>query len=230
MFEINQYSQIIKSEIGKLKNKIILKVFTDVKIREDGTKQRKCMGCNSIIDILNKLAEYAQGKIEIEEFSTEENTDLAKKFKIERIPTILFLDEHEGEVIRYIATPLGNELLPFMKTLQYYSGTSAFYKDTVMTNLNKISKSSIKLFITNTCPYCPEVLPILSLFAILSNGKITLEIIDVDANQDMAMKYQIQGVPHTVINEKQPIYGVFTPQDLLDFLTKGKQDFGGMYA
>ena len=43
-------------------------------------------------------------------------------------------------------------------------------------------------------------------------------------------QYQVQGVPHTVVNEKEHIYGMFSPQDFLDKLTKGQRDFGGMYA
>ena len=73
-------------------------------------------------------------------------------------------------------------------------------------------------------------MPITNIFATLSDGKIKVDIIDINANQDIAMKYQIQGVPHTMINEKEHIYGMFSPQDLLDKLTKGKRDFDGMYA
>ncbi|GAH77616.1 unnamed protein product, partial [marine sediment metagenome] len=36
----------------------------------------------------------------------------------------------------------------------------------------------------------------------------------------------VQGVPLTVINESERIVGMFTPQDLLDKLTKGQRDFG----
>jgi len=47
----------------------------------------------------------------------------------------------------------------------------------------------------------------------------------------MGKKYQVQGVPMTVINEKDVIHGMFTPQDLLDKLVGSKgRDFGGMYA
>ena len=68
------------------------------------------------------------------------------------------------------------------------------------------------------------------MFSIVSKGKVSVEIIDVDANPDIAMKYQVQGVPHTIINDKDHIYGMFTPQELLEKLTKGKRDLGGMYS
>ncbi len=71
---------------------------------------------------------------------------------------------------------------------------------------------------------------VITLFAIVSKGKITAEVIDVSLNPDIAKKYDVQGVPLTVVNESERIVGMFTPQDLLDKLTKGQRDFGGMYA
>lgn len=222
--------KLIQIEMKKLRNNVTLKIFTDLKTQKDGTRTRHCMACDSTVNLLNSLADFSDGKLIIEEYSTEEDEAIAKKYKVSRIPTILFLDENEQEVIRYTAEPSGSELVPFIKSLQNFSGVSSYYKDAIISNLRKMTNSDIKLFITHTCPYCPQVVPIANLFATLSKGKIKVDIIDINANQDVAMKYQIQGVPHTMINEKEHIYGMFTPQDLLDKLTKGKRDFDGMYA
>ena len=220
----------IKREMLKLKNKITIKIFTDFITQEDGSKSRKCMACEGTYTLLKNLEEHSEGKLQLEELSTEENKGESEKFNVKRIPAILFLDDQGKEVIRYTATPTGTELVPFIKSLQYFSGIRTFFQDTIITNLKKISKSNIKLFITQTCPYCPQTVPVLNMFASLSKGKIKAEIIDIEANPDIAMKYQVQGVPHTMINETTRIIGMFTPQELLDKLTKGKQDLGGMYA
>lgn len=229
MFSENEIVNI-KREMDKLKNKVVLKLFTDFKTKEDGTKVRTCMTCEGTYNLLKVLADYSNGKLEIEELSTGENSEISIKYSITRIPTIIFIDNEGKEVIRYTATPAGAELVPFIESMQYFSGRSSFYNDTILSNMKKIPKSDIKLFMTLTCPYCPVVIPILNLFATLSKGKIKVEIIDADVNPDVALKYQVQGVPHTVINEKDVIYGMFTPQDLLDKLTKGQIDLGGMYA
>jgi len=229
MFSPNELENI-KKGMEKLKNKTLLKIFTDYKTKEDGNKERKCMTCEGTFSLLQTLVEHSNGKLEIEELSIEENVDESEKFGVKRVPTILFLDEKGAEVIRYTATPTGPELAPFIETLQYYSGVNSFYRDTIQANLKKMSKSDIKLFMTLTCPYCPSVIPVLNLFALLSKGKIKSEIIDINLNPDIAVKYNIQGVPHAMINEKEHITGMFSPQDLLDKLTKGQRDFGGMYA
>jgi glutaredoxin-like protein len=229
MFSENELDNI-KRGMEKLKNKVSLKIFTDYKTKEENKKVRTCMACEGTFSLLQTLAEHSNGKLVIEELSTEEDIEESKTYNVERVPTILFLDEKGTEVIRYTATPTGPELAPFIETLQYFSGVNSFYRDTIQANLKKMSKSDIKLFMTLSCPYCPSVIPVLNLFAILSKGKIKSEIIDINLNPDIAMKYNIQGVPHAMINEKEHISGMFSPQDLLDKLTKGQRDFGGMYA
>ena len=229
LFSENEMDNI-KRELNKLKGKVVLKLFTDFKMQEDGTKIRNCMACEGTYELLKTLENLSNGKLEIQEISIEENKDVANKFKVTKIPAILFVDENDKEIIRYLAHPTGSEFVPFLNSIQYFSGVRPFYADQILTHLKKINRSKMKIFITPTCPYCPATVPVLTLFAIVSKGKITAEVIDVNMNPDLGSKYQVQGVPHTVVNEKEHIYGMFTPQDLLDKLTKGQRDFGGMYA
>jgi len=229
LFSENEMNNV-KNELSKLKEKVVLKLFTDFKTQDDGTKKRMCMACEGTHNLLKTLSDLSGGKLDFEEVSTEENVEETERYNVQRIPAILFVNEQGKEIIRYSANPSGSEFVPFLNSIQYFSGVRPYYTDQIQTNLEKISKSNMKIFITPTCPYCPQTVPVLTLFAIVSEGKVSAEVIDVNLNPDIAMKYQVQGVPHTVINEKENIYGMFTPQDLLDKLTKGQRDFDGMYA
>ncbi|MFX0004373.1 MAG: thioredoxin family protein [Candidatus Hermodarchaeota archaeon] len=230
IFSENEMNNL-KREMSKLKNKVILKLFTDFKTQADGTKIRRCMACEGTYELLKTLENLSKGKLMIEEISTEENEEEAMKFNVNKIPAILFVDENDKEIIRYLAHPTGSELVPFLNSIQYFSGVRPYYTDQILTHLKKIEGGNMKIFITPTCPYCPATVPVLTLFALVSKGKISAEIIDVNLNPDLGMKYDVQGVPMTVINEKEVIHGMFTPQDLLDKLVGSKgRDFGGMYA
>jgi glutaredoxin-like protein len=230
LFSENEMNNI-KREMAKLKEKVVLKLFTDYKTLEDGTKLRKCIACEGTYELLKTLEKHSNGKLKIDELSTEENEEETKKFSVTKIPAILFVDENDREIIRYLAHPTGSEFVPFLNSIQYFSGVRPYYADQILTHLKKIGKSNMKIFITPTCPYCPSTVPVLTLFALVSKGKISAEVIDVNLNPDLGMKYNVQGVPMTVINEKEIIHGMFTPQDLLDKLVGSKdRDFGGMYA
>ena len=231
MSQLIDNEEVVKREMEKLKNEITLMIFTDVKTKDDGTKTRRCSSCETTLNLLNELAEFAGGKLKIKELSTEEDEELAEKFEIKRIPTILFLEEQQEELLRVVAEPRGGIFAPFLKTLQIYSGKHTYYWDAIKGNLDEIGRSNIKVFVTQTCPYCSQIFPIVTEFALEGDGKIKTEIIDVNANQDVALEYGIQGVPQTMVNEKERIVGMFNPNDLLEKLTgKVRRDVSAMYS
>ena len=54
MFSENELNNI-KREMSKLKNTVVLKLFTDFKTQKDGSKLRKCMACEGTYDLLKTL-------------------------------------------------------------------------------------------------------------------------------------------------------------------------------
>jgi hypothetical protein len=50
LFSQNELDNI-KREMTKLKDNISLKLFTDFKTQEDGSKLRKCMACEGTYDV-----------------------------------------------------------------------------------------------------------------------------------------------------------------------------------
>lgn len=52
----------------------------------------------------------------------------------------------------------------------------------------------------------------------ISNPNITAEIIEANEYPDLAQRYQVYGVPRTVINEKEAIEGAVPPNVLLEKL------------
>jgi hypothetical protein len=75
--------------------------------------------------------------------------------------------------------------------------------------------------ITNTCPYCPQVVEIASLFAIASKGKIRTVVVDILGNMDIGQYYDSSGVPYTVINEQKTLTGMVGPNEILRALIGG---------
>jgi glutaredoxin-like protein len=228
---LKTYKHIIQNAMSKLKNPVSLILITDLEKLDDGSEIRHCMSCESVFTLLSELAEKSDGKLKIEEYSINKDKDIITKYKIKRIPTILILSEEGNELIRYIASPLGSETSPFLQTIQFLSGSDTYFKDLIVENLPKIQPTEIKIFITLSCPYCPQVVASVNKFAIASKGKIKASIIDIDVNPDLAELYGVYGVPHTVINEKQTISGMISLQDLIEILTKGKStDSSGMFV
>ena len=74
---------------------------------------------------------------------------------------------------------------------------------------------------TDTCPYCPQVVGISNLFAVASEGKIKTVVIDITANPDIGQFYNAAGVPYTIINDQKTIVGMVGAPEILKALIGG---------
>ncbi len=210
-----QYRDVIKQEMAKLKKPVKLKVFTSKSVEPDGRKIQACMDCGQFMALLKIYEENSNGLLTIEELSIDDNPEFAHQYDIQRVPTILFIDDNGSEIIRYLAAPRGQEIQPFVQALFAFAGAPNYYEATIKQNLDRIDSSTIKVMITNTCPYCPQQVSIANLFAIASNGKIRTIIVDISTNMDIGQYYDAAGVPYTVINDQKTISGLVSPDVVL---------------
>jgi alkyl hydroperoxide reductase subunit AhpF len=217
----DRYKKIIEKEMSKLTKRIKLKVFTSLKRQQDGTMMRECEDCNVTMNLLNIYVQNSYGRLIIEELSIYDDLDFAKKYDIQRVPTILLIDDQEREIIRYLANPLGQETTPFVKSIFALAGGNNYFESVVNQYISRINLSNIRVFITMSCPYCPQVVSIVNLFTIASKGKLRSVIVDIERNPDIGEYFNVNGVPFTLINDQTPLIGMFAPQDLLKTLLGG---------
>ena len=218
MSQDDRYKEIIKTEMAKLKKPVKLKVFTSQKVQPDGSRIRACMDCGQFMALLRVYEESSNGMLTIEELSIDDNPEFAKKYDITRVPTILFINDDGKEIIRYLAAPKGGEIQPFIQSIFTFAGMPNYYEATIKQNLERIPPSVIKIMMTETCPYCPQVIAISNAFAIASEGKIRTVIIDITANPDIGQYYDAAGVPYTIINDKKTIVGMVGAPEILKAL------------
>jgi thioredoxin reductase (NADPH) len=137
-------------------------------------------------------------KIEFREYDL--NHDLAKKWDVYRSPTILF--DPERYPIRWLGAPMVEEGRTFLEALLLIGMENSNLSDQALKVLDKIkSKRDIKVFVSPTCPYCPQQ-AVNGLKMVVEKPELfTLEIIDIQCNPDLADRYSAQSVPQTYANE-----------------------------
>jgi len=221
MSQDDKYKEIIKTEMAKLNKSVTLKVFTCKEKRPSGSQIQECMDCGQFMALLRVYEENSNGMLTIEELCIDDNPEFAKQYDITRVPTILFIDDQGREVIRYLASPKAAEIQPFIQAIFAFAGAHNYYGKTIEQNLNRIEPSTIKVMITETCPYCPQVCTVVNSFAIASKGKIRSVIIDITANPDIGQYYDAAGVPYTIINDQKTIVGMVGAPEILKALVGG---------
>ena len=81
----------------------------------------------------------------------------------------------------------------------------------------------LQVFVTPTCPYCPRAVLTAFKFAML-NENITADMIEATEFQELSMKFNVQGVPKTVINDDWDIVGAVPEKMVLDKVKEALKD------
>ena len=137
-------------------------------------------------------------KITLREFDLSH--DQAKKWKIHQAPTLLLDPEHYH--VRWLGAPIGEETKTFVEALLMMGRSKTDLSEDARKVLMKIdSPRQIKVFVSPSCPYCPQQAVNALKAAIERPEAMTLEIIDIQANPELADQYSAQSVPQTYAND-----------------------------
>ena len=202
------YNKLIRKEMERLKKPVQITLILST--NKENNEYLKT--------ILKTYIESSENLLTVNEISDEV---FFKNYGIEYLPAILFFNARNDEIIRYQANPFGAEIKPFVDTLITFSGELNYYGSMIQQNLDKVVPSIIKVMITDSCAYCPEIVSFVNQFAIASNGKIKSQIIDIMVHPEIGDNFNTLSVPMTVINDKKTFEGTIGPNEVLKELIRG---------
>jgi thioredoxin reductase (NADPH) len=124
----------------------------------------------------------------------------AKRLNAEHSPA-LFINPDRYR-IRWYGAPIGEETRTLVEALVMFGYGETHISQDSKKILEKInSPRNIKVFVSPTCPYCPQQAVNALKAAIEKPDLISLEIIDIQANPELAEKYSAQSVPQVYADE-----------------------------
>lgn len=137
-------------------------------------------------------------KIDLREFDLEH--ELARKWQVRSSPAILF--EPESYSIRYLGAPYGEEARTFLGILLLLGFRETGLSEQSRKILAKLDEGrEIKVFVSATCPYCPDQALNAVKTAIEKPSQVRVEIIDIQSNPELADQYSAFSVPQVYANE-----------------------------
>ena len=179
----------LRKTFDGMKNRIPLLLFTSPGKNEpfnEATRQT-IRGIRQLTD-----------KVDLLEFDLSHK--MARKWNADRSPTLLF--DPERYHIRWLGAPAGEEVRTFVQALIMMGQGMTSLQPQARKILDKIEgPRNIKIFVSPTCPYCPQQAVNALMAAIEKPETVSLEIIDILANADLADEYSAQSVPQTFADE-----------------------------
>ena len=159
-------------------------------------------------------------KIVLREFDLSH--EKARQMGIDHSPTLVF--DPERYHIRWLGAPLGEEGRIFLEVLLRIGTATSDLNEAAATVLKKIDQPrQVKVFVSASCPYCPQQALNALKAAVARPELIGLEIIDIQANTDLADQYSAHSVPQTFANDVLIALGAQTEELFMASLDQMEQ-------
>ncbi|HET9469266.1 MAG TPA: thioredoxin family protein [Vicinamibacterales bacterium] len=138
----------------------------------------------------------------------------AAEHGVDRVPAIIVVGP-AGDRIRYYGAPLGNELPTLLQAISMAATGNTELSEQSRAQLKAISSPvTVQVFFTPTCVYCPRMISLANQAAIESPFVSTVAI-DATEFPDLVRRYNVNGVPKTVINDTREIMGAVSEEDFV---------------
>lgn len=197
----------LKNEFEALDRAVKLIVFT---------QEFECQFCTETRQIVEELSDLSD-KISHEIYDFVDDKDIAEQYHVDKLPAVIVLqdgDEPRDYGIRYYGIPSGYEFSSLIQdVLMVSAGESGLSTATKDWAADLEAPVHLQVFVTPTCPYCPRAVVMAHQLAMESEF-ITADMVEATEFPHLSMKYQVMGVPRTVINETVHLEGA-APEPML---------------
>lgn len=167
------------------------------------TQEMECQYCKETRMIAEELADLSD-RISLEVYDFVNDGEIAEQYNIDKIPATVVMqggNNPKDYGIRYFGIPSGYEFSSLIEDIIMVSsgesGLSTASKD-ILAKLDQ--PVHLQVFVTPTCPYCPQAVRLAHQLAFESEW-VRGDMVEAIEFPHLSMKYQVQGVPRTVINE-----------------------------
>ncbi len=169
----------------------------------------ECQYCRETRQIAEEL-EALSPKISLEVYDFVADKEIAETYRIDKIPAIAIIQAapiNRDYGIRYYGIPSGYEFSSLIEDIVLVSsGDSGLSAETRQWAANLTEDIHLQVFVTPTCPYCPQAVVLAHQLA-MESEHITADMVEATEFPQLSMKYQVMGVPRTVVNETVHIEG-----------------------
>ncbi len=209
----NNAKKEISLKISKMDKNVRFKLFTTEK-DPDSAKAME--------DFLNEIISIKEG-ISLEKITVEKELEHAKEYGIMAVPAFA-IEADEKRKVLYYGIPLGQEFSTFLLDIVDVSTGNPNIPEEFKKKTKELGKLHIIVFVSESCPHCPQAAKLAHDLAIL-NPDIRADVIDVAQFRQLAKAFKVTAVPTTILDKKISLKGL-KPLDII-FHNIGKMKEAG---
>jgi len=189
------------------------------------TQEMECQYCSETRMIAEEISALSD-KISLEVYDFVTDKTVAEQYGVDKIPAMVILRGEEMPKdfgIRYYGIPSGYEFSSLIEDIMMISQGESGLSEETKAQLSTLTQPlHLQVFVTPTCPYCPRAVRLAHQLA-LESDLVRADMVEATEFPHLSIKYGVQGVPRTVINETVHLEGA-APEVML--MAKVKEAIG----
>jgi glutaredoxin-like protein len=220
--------KVLNEQIIRQINDAFTGLQEPVQVLYFGSKDN-CEYCDETRQLLEEVTALSD-KLELDTYDVEEHQEMAGKYNITNAPGIVVAARDQAEVrnlgIQFSGVPSGHEFSTLINDILIVSKRDSGLNEKTRQFLKNLDKPLLmQVFVTPSCPYCPRAVLLAHQMAMENPQMIRAEGVDAMEFPELANRFNVQGVPQTVINSGAGIVvGAVPEQNLLAEITRVLQN------
>jgi glutaredoxin-like protein len=186
----------VKQELADLTGPVKMVMFT---------QDFECEYCAETQQLVEEIAALSD-QITAEVYNFVNDAEKAEELGVDKIPAIAVIGEADYGV-RFYGIPAGYEFVSLLHAIKLVAAGKPGLGDETLEALSGVGEPvHVQVFVTPTCPYCQHAVMLAHQLAVASPN-VRADMVEAQEFPQLAVKYQVMGVPRTVINEETHIEG-----------------------
>jgi glutaredoxin-like protein len=184
-----------------------------------GSKE-SCDYCDETQQLLEEVSALSD-KVQLSVYDVNENHEIVSRFNVTNAPGIIIAARDNTDVknlgVQFSGMPSGHEFSTLINDILMVSKRDSGLDVKTREFLKNLEKPlHLQVFVTPTCPYCPRAVLLAHQMAMENPTMIRAEGVEATEFPELANRFNVRGVPQTVINSgARSVVGAVPEQNLL---------------
>lgn len=185
--------------------------------------------CKETQQLLEEVTALSD-KVELSIYDVDEDPETASRFNVTYTPGIIIAARDNTDVknlgIQFSGIPSGHEFSTLINDILMVSRRDSGLDAKTREFLKNLDQPlHLQVFVTPTCPYCPRAVLLAHQMAMENPMMIRAEGVEATEFPELANRFNVRGVPQTVINSGAgSVVGAVPQQNLMAEIRRALQN------
>lgn len=167
-------------------------------------EQEDCDYCDQTLQLMEEVSVLSD-KLHLSQYDLDQDAEIAAQYNVDKTPGLVITSRVNGTLVdygvRFAGVPAGHEFSSLIQDIILVSGGDSRLSQETRDMLADLQEPvSLQVFVTPTCPYCPQAV-ILAHQMAMESPFVQAEMIEATEFPELSSKHGVSGVPQTTIND-----------------------------